>query len=135
MDYLIFTYTFTSTELVKREASLIACSVVESSAAVRDLDANTLRVIVSHVFKGGDIPHSTLTAIYTQLVTAINRPTIEFSSLTAEEKEDLETWYKPGFKQTRLRQIGFQQTGFQPNGVHNSGEITYENGASVQAAD
>ena len=54
LDY-IFTYTF-------------------SSANVKDIDPNTL-VIISHAFWSGQNLHSTLTAIYTQLVTAINEPT------------------------------------------------------------
>ena len=46
LDYLIFTYTFGRTELARRKASLIACCVVESFAVVKDIDANTLRVII-----------------------------------------------------------------------------------------
>ena len=94
MDYYILTYTFSSTELARKRASLIACCVVESSASVKDIDPNTLRVIISRAFRGGDIPHSTLTAIYAQLVTAINEP-VNSLSLTDKEKDALENWYKP----------------------------------------
>jgi len=94
LDYYIFTYTFCSTELVKKRTSLIACCVVESSADVRDIDSNTLRVLISRAFRGGDIPHATLTAIYAQLVTAINQPA-DCLSLTEKEKESLEKYYNP----------------------------------------
>ena len=40
LDYLIFTYTLCSTELVRKKASVIACCVVESSAGVKDIDSN-----------------------------------------------------------------------------------------------
>lgn len=123
LDYFILTYTFTSSELSRKKASLIACCVVESSAVVKDIDANTLRVIVSRAFKGGNIPHSTLTAIYAQLISAINAPVnrFEFSSLSAQEKEDLENWYKPTS----------QQKGFQPNG----GLITYQQDGAVNGGE
>ena len=127
LDYYIFTYSFSATELVKRKVSLVACCVVESSAVVEGLDTNTIRVIISRAFKGGDIPHSTLTAIYAQLATAIHKPTNGFS-LTEREKESLEDWYKP--KNTKLvtnggysggadtysgdENRGFSQSGFQP---------------------
>lgn len=94
LDYYIFTYTFCSTELARKRISLIAGCVVESSANVRDIDPNTLRVIISRAFRGGDVAHSTLTAIYAQLVTAINEPTDRLS-LTDKEREALEDWYKP----------------------------------------
>lgn len=93
MDYYVFTYTFRSTELVRKRTSLVAACVVESSAHVRDIDPNTLRVIISRAFRGGDIPRSTLAAIYAQLVTAINEPTYGLS-LTDRDKEALENWYK-----------------------------------------
>jgi len=94
LDYFIFTYSFCSTELARKRASLIACCVVESSANVKEIDPNTLRVLISRAFRGGDLPHATLTAIYAQLVTAINEPTTGIT-LTEKEKESLETWYKP----------------------------------------
>ena len=94
MDYYILTYTFCSTELVKKKTSLIACCVVESSANVQEIDSNTLRVLISRAFRGGDIPHATLTAIYAQLVTAINQPANDLT-LTEKEKESLARWYKP----------------------------------------
>jgi hypothetical protein len=94
LDYYIFTYTFSSTELVRKRTSLIACCVVESSANIKDIDPNTLRVIISRAFRGGDVPRSTLTAIYAQLVMAINEPT-DGLSLTDNEKEVLENWYQP----------------------------------------
>ena len=94
LDYYIFTYSFSSTELARKKASVIACCVVESSANIKDIDPNTLRVIISRAFRGGDIPHSTLTAIYAQLAMAINQPANNLS-LTEKEKEALESWYKP----------------------------------------
>ena len=121
MDYYIFTYTFSSTELVKRDASLLACCVVESSAKIEDIDLNTLRVIVSRAFKGGDIPHSTLTAIYAQLVTAVNEP-VNGLSLTEEEKASLEDWYNPG-SQKSLKNGGF-------NAFFNAGSNGNSNGNS-----
>ena len=122
LDYFIFTYTFTSTELSRRSASLIACCVVESSASIEGLDANTLRVIISRAFKGGNVPHSTLTAIYTQMATAIESPTARFSAMSIKEKEELETWYRPGFQQTEVQQTGFQpQGGFQQGGFQQGG--------------
>ena len=62
LDYFIFTYTFTSTELVNRKASLIARCIVESSVVIEGIDPNTLRAIISRVFKVRDVPRSTLTA-------------------------------------------------------------------------
>ena len=109
LDYFIFTYTFTSTELSRKRANLIVYCVV-----VRDIDANTLRVIISRAFRGGDTPHSTLTAIYSQLITAINAPVTQF--LTTQEKEELEACHN---------QKKIQQEGLQPNG----GLITYGDGA------
>lgn len=95
LDYYILTYTFASSHFGKsKKTSLIACCVVESSADVRDIDSNTLRVIISRAFRGGDIPHATLTAIYAQILTAINQPVSDLS-LTDKEKESLENWYKP----------------------------------------
>jgi len=94
LDYYIFTYSFCSTELARKKASVIACCVVESSANIKDIDANTLRVIISRAFRGGDIPHSTLSAIYAQLAMAINQPANSLS-LSEKEKEALESWYKP----------------------------------------
>lgn len=94
LDYYILTYNFCSTELVKKKTSLIACCVVESSANVKEIDCNTLRVLISRAFRSGDIPHSTLTAIYAQLVTAINQPVNDLT-LTEKEKESLAHWYRP----------------------------------------
>jgi hypothetical protein len=95
LDYCIFTYTFSSTELARRKASLIACCVIESPANIEDVDSNTLRVIVSRAFGGWGIPYSTLTAIYAQLVVTINRP-MSSLSLTEKEKAILENWYNLG---------------------------------------
>ena len=136
MDYYIFTYTFSSTELVKKKASLLACCVVESSAQIDDVDLNTLRVIVSRAFRGGDIPYATLTAIYAQLATVTNRPANGFS-LTDEEKVSLENWYNPGGQKSLTNgdsnggdntspnggfsQTGFSQTGFVQTGDTNTG--------------
>ena len=106
LDYFIFTYTFTSTELVNRKVSLIARCIVESSVVIKGIDPNTLHVIISRVFKVRDVPRSTLTAIHSQLMRAISEPVIRFSSLAARENEELEAWYKPGS----------QQKGFEPNG-------------------
>ena len=94
LDYFIFTYTFNSTELARRKASLIACCVVESSAVVKNIDANTLRVIISCVFRGQDTPHSTLTTIYNQFAMAINRP-VGSLSLAEMEKGGLDNWREP----------------------------------------
>jgi hypothetical protein len=110
LDYLIFTYTFSSTELARRKASLIACCVVESSAVVKDIDANTLRVIISRVFGGRDTPYSTLTAIYDRFAMAINEP-VSPLSLTGKEKEGLEGRYKPANEK------------FPTDGASNSGDI------------
>jgi len=64
LDYFIFTYT--STEPANRKASFIACCVVESSAVIKGIDHNTLRVIISRAFKAGDVSRSALTAIHSQ---------------------------------------------------------------------
>ena len=101
MDYFIFTYTFTSTDLVNKNASLPACCVVESSADTSNLDENTIRVIVSRAFEDG-VAHSLLTAICSQLIAAVI-PTKKFSPLTAQQEEELQTWYRPAPRQT-----GFQ---------------------------
>ncbi|KAF9653445.1 hypothetical protein BDM02DRAFT_3125842 [Thelephora ganbajun] len=102
LDYFIFTYSFSSSELVKKRASLVACCVVESSAVVKDLDANTLRVIISRTFKGGDVPHFILTAIYSQLILAITGP-LTAIVLSKQEKDDLAEWYKTDSKHKAVR--------------------------------
>ena len=94
LDYYIFTYTFASTELARKKASVIACCVVESSANIKGIDPNTLRVIISRAFRGGDVAHSTLSAIYAQLITAMNEPQDRLS-LTDHERKVLESWYQP----------------------------------------
>lgn len=93
MDYYFLTYTFTSTELVKKRASLVACCIVESSADVRDLDANTLRVLIARFFKAGIVPRKTLTAMHTQVLAAVNEQ-VEDLTMTETEKESLEVWFK-----------------------------------------
>ena len=70
MDYYIFTYNFASADLVAKKASLIAYAVVESSAVVKDIDPNTLRVILSRTLKDGNIPYIELLRIYAQLHAA-----------------------------------------------------------------
>lgn len=94
LDYLIFTYSFSSTELAKKRTCLVACCVVESSANIDDIDTNTLRVVISRAFRGGDLPYSTLSTIYAQLVSTITTP-VTALSLTEQEKECLVNWYKP----------------------------------------
>ncbi|KAF9653446.1 hypothetical protein BDM02DRAFT_3265650 [Thelephora ganbajun] len=93
LDYFILTYSFRTSELSNKKASLVACCVVESSAVVKDLDANTLRVIISRTFKGGNVPYSMLTAIHSQLITAIKEPK-EGYRFTKQEENDLVNWYK-----------------------------------------
>jgi len=145
LDYYIFTYTFSSTELAKRKASLIACCVVESSANIEGLDTNTLRVIVSRAFRGGNISRTTLAAIYAQLIKAIHDP-VKGLSLTDQEKQALECWYnqftpqfqtgffpqgnfnntgfypQTGFNQGGFSRVGFSQSGFQPVGAEAEAE-------------
>ena len=107
MDYFIFTYTFASTDLVSKKTSLIAYGVVESSAIVKDIDPNTLRVIISRAFKDGNLPYSNLVAIYTQLNAAMFAPMSQFESLSlkAQEDEELETWYKPATRQNSFKPV------------------------------
>jgi len=94
LDYYILTYTFSSSELVKKQASLVACCVVESSADIGSgLDANTMRVLISRTFKGMGVPRPLLTAMHTQVVIAM-RATEEKLTLTGEEEESLASWYK-----------------------------------------
>lgn len=93
LDYMIFTYTFASSAWSRKKVSLVACCVVESSAVIDDLDCNTLRVIISHAFKGGDVPLATLYAIYAQLVL-VTKETLRVLSLTDEEKHYLEEWHR-----------------------------------------
>lgn len=98
LDYFIFNYTFSSTELARRKASLIAFCVIESSAVVKDIDANTLRVMINGVFRGRNTRRTTLTAIYNQFAMAINRPVGSLSLAEKEkEKEGLESlsWREP----------------------------------------
>ncbi|KAF9653424.1 hypothetical protein BDM02DRAFT_3125829 [Thelephora ganbajun] len=120
LDYFIFTYSFRTSELIRREACLVACCVVESSAVVTDLDANTLRVIISRTFKGGDVPYSMLTAIHSQLITAIKEPK-EGYKFTKQEENDLVNWYKAKPQQKVLHQ-GSVSTTHQhhdtPHGAH-----------------
>lgn len=44
----------------QQECRLIACRIIESSAVVKDIDATTLRVIISRAFKGGGVSRFTL---------------------------------------------------------------------------
>ena len=94
LDYYILTYTFSSSELVKKQASLVASCVVESSADIGSgLDANTMRVLISRTFKGMGVPRSLLTAMHTQAVTAMTA-TVGKLTLTDEDEESLASWYK-----------------------------------------
>ena len=94
LDYYILTYTFACSGLAEKQASLVACCVVESSADIGSgLDANTMRVLISRTFKGMGVPRSLLTAMHTQTVTAM-KTTMENLSLTGEEEENLASWYK-----------------------------------------
>ena len=105
LDYFLFVYNFTSTDLVTKNVSLVACAVVESSAVIKDIDQNTLRVIISRAFKDGNLPRSILFAIYSQLNAAICAPVNEFTrlSLEAQGKEELKKWYKPEFNQKYIQ--------------------------------
>jgi len=93
LDYYFFVYTFCSSELVKKKTSLIAVCVVESSAEIKDIDDNTLRVIIARAFRGGNVSRGVLSAIYTQLVMAMKQPN-ETLSLTDDDREALSSWYK-----------------------------------------
>jgi len=93
LDYYFFVYTFCSSELVRKRTSLIAACVVESSAVVKGMDDNTLRVIIARAFRGGDVPRGVLSAIYTQLTIAMKQPNNALS-LTDDDKQALSGWYK-----------------------------------------
>jgi hypothetical protein len=127
LDYYFFVYTFTSSELVRKQASLVACCVVESSAVVDDLDANTLRVLISRAFKYGGVPRPILDTIYTQAITAVKAPTIGLSELTIKEKEDLEILYRPGFQaQANGGAITYAQNETAKDGASpNSGDVEF----------
>ena len=104
LDYFIFTYAFAPTDSVAKKTSLVAYCVVESSAIVKDIDSNTLRVIISRAFKDGNL-YPTLVSIYTRLHAAMFAPVSQFESLSlkAQEEEALETWYKPSTQQKGLK--------------------------------
>jgi len=94
LDYYILTYTFACSGLAEKQASLVACCVVESSADIGcGLDANTMRVLISRTFKGMGVPRSLLTAMHTQVVISMKAAT-EKLTLTGEEEESLAGWYK-----------------------------------------
>jgi len=94
LDYYILTYTFACSGLAEKKASLVACCVVESSADIGcGLDANTMRVLISRTFKGMGVPRSLLTAMHTQVVTAM-KATTENLTLTSEQEQSLASWYK-----------------------------------------
>ena len=99
MDYFIF--TLPSPPPTWSTRTLASSPAVESSADISNLDENTIRVIVSRAFEDG-VAHSLLTAICSQLIAAVI-PTKKFSPLTAQQEEELQTWYRPAPKQT-----GFQ---------------------------
>ena len=96
LDYFIFTYTFASTSLAAKKTSLVAFGVVESSAIVKDIDPNTLRVIVNRAFRGGNLRHRTLVKIYVQLNVAMFASVNELktSLLEAQGEEELEDWFE-----------------------------------------
>ena len=126
LDYFIFTYTFASTSLAAKKTSLVAYGVVESSAIVKDIDPNTLRVIINHAFKGGNLRHSALVKIYVQLNVAMFASVNEFAnlSLDAEGGEELEAWFKSSTQQKGFQTIA---TSLSPTGANSGiarGDVT-----------
>ena len=122
LDYYILTYTFSSSELSRKQASLVACCVVESSADIGNgLDANTMRVLISRTFKGMGVPRSLLTAMHTQVVNAMNATT-ENLTLTGEQEESLASWYKSADEKLLTGGVAGGKDGSAANGDATNGE-------------
>ena len=98
LDYYIFTYKFASADLVAKKTCLVAYAVVESSAVVKDIDPNTLRVIINRTFKDGNLPYTDLLGIYAQLYAAMFGPTNRAQRLSVKVRgeDEAETGYNAG---------------------------------------
>ncbi|KAI9766339.1 MAG: hypothetical protein M1840_006603 [Geoglossum simile] len=69
LDTLFFVYNFSSEGLQKTAKSVVACCVVKSSADIKEVDDNTLRVLVNQCFETSDL--SLRKAIYLELREAL----------------------------------------------------------------
>jgi hypothetical protein len=69
LDTLFFVYNFSSEGLQKTAKSVVACCVVKSSADIKEVDDNTLRVLVNQCFETSDL--SLRKAIYLELRDAL----------------------------------------------------------------
>ncbi|CCO28715.1 hypothetical protein RSOLAG1IB_06141 [Rhizoctonia solani AG-1 IB] len=69
LDALFFVYNFSSEGLMKTAKSVVATCVVKSSADVREVDDNTLRVLVNQCFETS--PLDLRKAIYGELCDAL----------------------------------------------------------------
>ncbi|KAK4211497.1 hypothetical protein QBC37DRAFT_426769 [Rhypophila decipiens] len=69
LDTLFFCYNFESEGLKKTAKSVVACCVVKSSADVKEVDDNTLRVLVNQCFETSDL--GLRKAIYGELRDAL----------------------------------------------------------------
>jgi hypothetical protein len=91
-------YNFTSEGLKKTAKSVVACCIVKSSADIREIDDNTLRVLVNQCFETSDL--ELRRAISAELHEAIfnsNDPAYKAALQTAKaaSKDQLENWAKP----------------------------------------
>ena len=52
LDAIYISYSFTSSAMIQLAQNMVACMIVKSSVDCKDLDDNTLRLIVSDSFPG-----------------------------------------------------------------------------------
>lgn len=98
LDTLFFVYNFSSEGLQKTAKSVVACCVVKSSADVKEVDDNTLRVLVNQCFETSDL--SLRKAIYGELRDALfyskNPEYIAALQKARDDNKDkLEQWAVP----------------------------------------
>jgi hypothetical protein len=98
LDTLFFVYNFSSEGLAKTAKSVVACCVVKSSADVKEVDDNTLRVLVNQCFETSDL--SLRKAIYGELRDALfysKNPEYIATLRQAQEanREKLKEWAVP----------------------------------------
>ncbi|KAI8662097.1 hypothetical protein LRP88_12628 [Fusarium phalaenopsidis] len=90
LDTLFFCYNFSSEGLQKTAKSVVACCVVKSSADIKEVDDNTLRVLVNQCFETSDL--SLRKAIYGELRDALfySKNPEYIASLREAQKENQE---------------------------------------------
>lgn len=91
IDYLIYSYQFTSATLIKVGKNVLAVQIVVSSARIHDLSANTLRTLVELNFPS--LPLEKKQKIYDQLAAAV-KDTMSAQGLEAPFLEEDEKHHR-----------------------------------------